>query len=194
MSQDNNQTSLWSDWRIKCVFIVIACNVDLLIPVLKYFHMSRSALLAITIPLATIELIYWYWFLGKVLKAMIASQAVKNEVAFAREMQLQLTAAGIIEYLKLHALEVWTTIQARIVRLHLKAIDESNWAVRLIRAYGHVAIIGISASPLPSERIICLIFCRSIHWYSGLCSLLVGNILHILIAYVGWSVVFHFFR
>ncbi len=167
-----DEGQFWTFRRKYLTLIVFIMNADVLMTILKYHGFSPVLIFSVVMTVSTLELFYWYKFIGEAIQAFLKTQPVQHQIDFGKKVAWELSRAGILEFVKQH-----------FIRLYYKANDENSRVVRLIKTYGHFAIWAIAASPFPTERFLCLIFCRIFNWRRGFYSLLIANTLHFLVVY-----------
>lgn len=168
-------------WPFLCAIGVMLLNIDwVVIPALRRAHICGLRLILVAGALSTIELIFWYWFWGRLLAAAIHAKKVQESIEFGKQIKNELVEEGYIERIK----------KFFINKLN-GTLDNKGKVVRLIKAGGAFSMILAGISPEPGSRVIGIVFCRTTHWRRGFYYLAAGNVLHICYIVGGWNFVFN---
>lgn len=166
--------------------VAIPLNVDLsVVPYLRIIGLVGFKLFAVVYFLATLEILYSYWFCRWLGREAEKLAFIKNSINFGKEIKEDLEQDEYVKHRYLYRVREYCLGQYR------GATNPSNWLGRLIkltgrRVTGHGVIILVGVF-LPWGRTAGVIFCFVARWRAGLVTLLIANLGHVAIVVWGWS-------
>ena len=171
-------------WPLFAAVTVGSLNIDLvIIPLFLRRGLAGLKLFGIASILSTIELVFWYWFWGWLIKTTIGAKDVQESIKFSKQIGNELKKEGYIDRIKNFFLKKFYW-----------AFNRRNMVIKAVKAGGVLSLILLGAWPEPTTRFIGVVFCRTVKSRKGFCFLAVGNILHLAYIVDGWSFIFSLFK
>lgn len=174
-------------WQYVGGLFLALLNVDFWCPVLRWFGVSPWHIFFILAPTALVGMLgwwaFWRWFRQKAIPEIIKkkieeSDKIQEAIKLGQETHQILKKTG-----------QWNIIVS-FAKNFVKATNPNNKFTKWVRRYGHFAVFGLGAEPLPVLRTLCLIFCESIGWLGGIYTLVFSDLLHVTIIIWGWDKIF----
>ncbi|MBI2676632.1 MAG: hypothetical protein HYX21_01585 [Candidatus Yanofskybacteria bacterium] len=170
-------------WQFKGALVLAALNVDVWCPVLRWLGVGPWKIFFVLLPTALVGMLgwwaFWHWFRRKAIPEIIEENAKMQEaIKLGKKTHQVLKISG-----------QWNLI-VKFAKSFSKATDPNNRLIKWVKRYGHLAVFGLGAEPLPALRTLCLIFCDSIGWRGGIYTLIFSDILHVAVIVWGWNKIF----
>lgn len=171
-----------SNWPFLGAAVLFVANVDLiLVPfVLKPLGLSFWAMFWITMPIANLEILgwfyFWRWFGWEWLPQR---ERVKETIEFTKGVIEELQEVGLLE-----------TIKNRAIRTFRWANNPNR--KNSLKKWGHAWMLFLGAEPFfTGGRLLAVISCGATRWKAGLVSLCIGNAFHVYISIKSWDLIFY---
>lgn len=150
--------------------IVIILDVDLIIFLTKsYLDQSDWRFLSSVSILATLELLYLFYFIRELIKSVIRTKQIQEDISFGKEVGEELKRSGLLNRLKWH-----------FVNKYQWVLNHNGRFMRWARRGSYAAIFLLSASPELGGRLTAVTICSIANSKKMLAVAMIGNIVHIL--------------
>lgn len=150
--------------------IVILLDIDLIIFLTKsYLDQSDWRFLFSISILATLELLYLFYFIRELIKSVIHTKHIQEDINFGKEVGEELKRSGMLNRLKWH-----------FVNKYHWVINHNGRFIKWAKRGSYAAIFLLSASPELGGRLTAVTICSVANSKKMLVVAMIGNIVHIL--------------
>ena len=164
--------------------LVLILNIDfVVIPALTRKEGSSGFdVFALASILATFELIYWYWFWGRIGRFFVERKTIQEDLEFSKTIGRELKKQGFVD-----------KVVNYFTLKYEKLINKKSRISKFIKGGGCTSMFLAGAWPEPGGRTLGVISCNIFKSRSGFYALAVGNIVKVAYVVWGWNFIFGLF-